>query len=136
MKKRDEIDDDRTQLTTWLATERARRLIFHLGSVCAGAGTDVVVVSLFFVVVEPSGLVVVLSVVSVLVLLPSAFVVEVWVRVVVVDAGGVPAQPNNIADMTKPKIGIKRVELVIMQYKIAKRMPEPLRVALGSKAGA
>jgi hypothetical protein len=53
-----------------------------------GGGADVFVVSVRWTVDEPSGCLVVFSVVSELVLLPVSVVVVVCVRVVVVDFGG------------------------------------------------
>jgi len=58
----------------------------HLGGV---AGADVFVISVRWTVEEPSGCLVVFSVVSELVLLPVSVVVLDCVRVVVVDFGGV-----------------------------------------------
>jgi hypothetical protein len=78
-----------------------------------GGGAAVFVVSVRWTVDDPSTCFVVVSFVSELVLFPVSVVVDDWVRVVVVDCGGV-VPPQPAADtMRKADVMKKREELVI-----------------------
>jgi hypothetical protein len=73
-------------------------------------GADVFVVSVRFTSDEPSACFVVFSVVSEVVLLPVSVVVLVWVRVVVVDFGGV-LLPQAVASTAEIAIRRKRWDM-------------------------
>jgi hypothetical protein len=79
------------------------------------AGAEVFVFWFVIVVDEPSALIVLFSVESVVELLPPFVVVSVWVRVVVLDLGGVlfPPHAASVAAARNVRVVKTRIELAM-----------------------